>query len=646
VANISGDLQTQIDNISGAEAGEGVINYIENGGFEDLSTTGWSTYNDGAVSVPVNGKCLFCAPNITFSAITSVVLRGNASGLILKDAVNRQGEGVSYDFDIDAADKNKQLSISLDVDASNNYDSGDLTVWVYDVTNSVICPMGSDNFIPGTGTHKITFGTSTSTSYRLIIHISGTNASDWGVYIDGITVGPQEVTASAVVTDGVDFTPTIVGATLSSADGKWRRVGNWMECWQTGIVSSVTDFLRLQLPPGYSLDLDALSSIDDTILGYAFAEDVGVGRYLGTVYVVGSNIVISSDGSSVAWGPAAPMTWASGDKIYFRFTVPIQGWEANQVTQPGSTFKWAEKFGSSAVRVTSTPSAPGEYRAYIKNASSKSGLGTDTTPTNLPSSSDGFRIYSESYANAGTSGEPNAYIIFVGKNKNVSFEYYSGAGRTGSFYSDLTSVKLDANDLLEYGIAALYVPDTGVVIIDASLCSTTQNDARYTGLTTSGNPLSDGRFDIIVSDNPQALAVEKNAYVIATSDSGQSIATTGTDLIFENVTLDSHGIYNTSTGSATAPFDSVAVVDMQFETDSIASDSFSNCTLDVNGTIVYSKKQRVTLATGRVVGSINAKFAVVAGDRITVAAATPVGPVSLRTDDVYNRLSITFEPRG
>lgn len=171
-------------------SGSAGINYILNPDAES-GTTDWATYADAAGAAPVDGTG--GSANITFTDTTSTPLRGAASFLITKDAANRQGEGVSYDFTIDEADKAKVLRISFDYDSSTDYADGDIRVYVYDVTNSNLIQV-VDRDLPGNnfGTYAGEFQTAAdSTSYRLILHISSTNASAYTVKLDNIQVGPR-----------------------------------------------------------------------------------------------------------------------------------------------------------------------------------------------------------------------------------------------------------------------------------------------------------------------------------------------------------------------------------------------------------------------------------------------------------------------
>ena len=95
--------------------------------------------------------------------------------------------------------------------ASGTYATSDLTVYLYDVTNSqVIQPSGYQIQAASTGLgmqQKATFQTpSNSTSYRLILHVASPSASAYTVKFDNFNVGPQVISQGTPVTDWQAYT--------------------------------------------------------------------------------------------------------------------------------------------------------------------------------------------------------------------------------------------------------------------------------------------------------------------------------------------------------------------------------------------------------------------------------------------------------
>lgn len=166
---------------------DGLQQYIKNGHFE-VASTGWSTYADAAGTTPVD--CTGGAPTETFARSTSSPLIQTASGLLTKDAANRQGEGVSYAFTIDSGYVSSTMSIYLVGSSGGTYVAGDLGVYLYDVTGTAVITPTSTN-LASSGTFVATFSTTANTNYRLCIHTKTTSANAYTYKLDGIFVGPN-----------------------------------------------------------------------------------------------------------------------------------------------------------------------------------------------------------------------------------------------------------------------------------------------------------------------------------------------------------------------------------------------------------------------------------------------------------------------
>jgi hypothetical protein len=218
----------------GGAVGAGGINYLEGDNTNAENGVGdWVTYADAAGENPVDGTG--GSATITFTQNTTTPLRGTGDFKFTKDAANRQGEGASVDFTIEKADQAQKLTISFDYDASAaNYADDDIRISVYDVTNTNLIRINGEDLKGGKGTHYAQFQTAVdSTSYRLIIHQSSTNATAYDIYLDNISVGPskpvgtsQEVRAEGQGNGGtgltadvtnIDFTETV--DTTASFDG-------------------------------------------------------------------------------------------------------------------------------------------------------------------------------------------------------------------------------------------------------------------------------------------------------------------------------------------------------------------------------------------------------------------------------------------
>lgn len=321
---------------------DGPRNYVANGKAE-VSTVGWATYADAAGALPVDGTG--GSPASTLTRSTTTPLRGAASFLWTKSAANRQGEGFSYDFTIDAADKAKVLQVSFDYFiASGTYASSDLTVYIYDVTNAlVIQPSGYtiQNALVQMK-QSATFQTaSNSTSYRLIVHTASTSASAYSLQFDNFSVGPQIVTQGAAITDFIDAVPaTIIGSgsgslTIGTGGGaiysvKTRRVGANLELryevriGTSGASDITTGTYIFPYPSGITTALNSYS-----VIGFgditAVASATPTNRVVAKVYASGF-ILDSADSGLLA---ASGNLFNNANTLSVLISIPVTGQSSN-----------------------------------------------------------------------------------------------------------------------------------------------------------------------------------------------------------------------------------------------------------------------------------------------------------------------------
>ena len=169
--------------------------------------------------------------------------------------MNRQGQGVSYDFTIDRADRNKQLAIEFDVEiSSGTYAPDDVTIHVYDITNGQLMPISANNGIQSDGRGVVHFSSNSSESYRLIFHVASDLADAYTLKIDNIRVGPQVIAQSFAGSDDVAFSPSVTNVSFSSVEAVYRQVGKYAEIQINGVVSAVSGAVTIDMPNGLTVD--------------------------------------------------------------------------------------------------------------------------------------------------------------------------------------------------------------------------------------------------------------------------------------------------------------------------------------------------------------------------------------------------------
>lgn len=251
----------------------GDVNYIQNQGAEGdgigSTPAQWTTYNDAAGTAPVD--CTGGSPSITWTANATTPLLNLQDFNFTKGASNRQGDGVAAAFTVSGADTNKMLALSFMVKSTSaNYVASDMSVWVYDVTNSQLITPPNNTIPQGfTGTFSTSFVTSSSTSYRLCVHQASTNANSYNVYFDNFYVGP----GSQVQGAAVSYLGSLSGLSVSGNGSKVFTIAN--RAWRIGSNlalefslsgnatasgSSANTNFSINLPAGYTIDQTALPS--------------------------------------------------------------------------------------------------------------------------------------------------------------------------------------------------------------------------------------------------------------------------------------------------------------------------------------------------------------------------------------------------
>ena len=324
-------------------------NYVAGSSFELGLTPGWVTYADAAATTPVDG--IGGSPNVTFTAQSGSLVRGLFSGRLTKDAVNRQGQGASFDFTIPAADTGRPVSIAFDFLASAAYVANDVGVYIYDVTNATLITPAAINVAAGKGTFKSFFVASTSTSYRLILHVASTNASAWTLDTDNFQVGQQPILSGAAVTDWQAYTPSSTQGfgTISSPNVWYRRVGDSIEIsarFTTGTVAGSE--ARWELPTGLTIG--------------TFSTAQSVGRWTRNVAgtAVKQGIVTAVSGVSyLTFGlddtatAQSPFTNQNGNALFgstesgaFFARLPIANWSSNTTMAERAVEEYAFNTGA------------------------------------------------------------------------------------------------------------------------------------------------------------------------------------------------------------------------------------------------------------------------------------------------------------
>lgn len=327
---------------------DGAINYVGNSGFE-INSTGYNAYADAAGAVPVDGTG--GSPTVTIARSTVTPLMQTASGLFTKTAVNSQGQGFSYDFTIDSGVAAQGLPCTVAAYykiASGTFVSGDMTVWIYDITNAQVIQPSASSILGATVPQNIQCEFQpnvNSTSYRLIFHVSTVSALAYTVEFDNIRVSPNTYNPGAVVTPWTLYTPTYTGfGTVTTSNMYWRRDGDSLQVQGNFVFGTTTAVnAAIGLPAGLVIDTTQLSSTAATNMfgtaargsnsTFALASaNVGPWVIMDRKDLSTTAVYIGTGSSGNTFGSGAGSSiGASGELLSVQFTVKIAGWGVNQV---------------------------------------------------------------------------------------------------------------------------------------------------------------------------------------------------------------------------------------------------------------------------------------------------------------------------
>jgi len=341
----------QTPGLEWADPEEGGINYIPLADRSAETSIGnWETFNDGGTLVDGSGPNASPTGDfVTLSRNTVNTIRGTGSLKLAKNNADASEMGISTNLTaFDRADMGHVQEVSFDYDVTSNYVANDLVAYIYDIDNAQLIqptPYQIPKVQPGLhGKFKTHFQTPNGAlNYRLILNIADTTAQPWEARFDNIKCGPQVSSYGPAVTDWRTWTPTGSWTTNSTYTGKWRRVGDQMECQVQIALGGAPDNTNLTIntPTGYSIDTTKiLSSVTSLQCGGGSLFEGSVNVYKAAVRYADSttvSVLAITDDVGVSSGhlgdttlsQTVPFTWGTSDFVYITFSVPIAGWSSN-----------------------------------------------------------------------------------------------------------------------------------------------------------------------------------------------------------------------------------------------------------------------------------------------------------------------------
>jgi len=610
----SSGLETTV----GTGSGSSGINYISS--TDGSAITGWSAYADAAASSPLDGTG--GSPTVTYAVSTDSSLRGTSNFLFSHDSANRQGEGFSYDFTIDAADKAKMLTLKFDYNiSSGTYADGGLTIWIYDVTNAtLIQPSGySLTNVIGNQPWAATFQTSSnSTSYRLIFHVATTTATAYTMRFDNFSLGPQ--TASNSSTIPVLRARTDTARTLNNTAP--TIVYDIVDFDSTGSYNSSTGVYTVPVSGKYKLSASIGTQNNAQTVNFLTSlwvkKNGSVTYYLAPYRApVTASYFVSSNGSTM-------IDVKAGDTIefggYSDAANTLQGSASTNnyisIEQVSGMSESSLGSGTIAASATSTQAV-----TWTSSGSYPTTNWTTNFDTNGGMSSGIYIVPVSGYYDVDifTNTTVSSLTGFGYSLNGGGFQFITGTANTGAGtdrFSGTALLKLNAGDSIKCG--------------------------GFSGSSNSTNVSF--TWTISKRSGPATIQASETVSFIATNTAGTTWSSGGFDIPYPTVIQNTHGAYNSSTSIFTAPISGTYLFNWSAYTASMTLSTAQSIdsSLELVGidTLGYGSRKCGTGAANiySTEGSVTVKL--LAGNQVKVISLTPVA-TTMATQTGRNKFSGT-----
>jgi len=565
-------------------SGSGAFNYLQDeGGGEDIS--GWTAFANSVAGDTPDDFGGVVSGNFTLTQNTTAPLRGTADLDFAKAASNEQGQGYYVDVTIRNGDLASIQRLIMNYYSSANFATGDVRVgmsftndnWVADFVH---VPFTSPEIPAATiasyfNAELQTDGTRTQARFWIIV--ASTSASAYSLNME-LELGPRVVQKGAVVYEK-DFTLVYDAATtaptpnLNFSKYSYQRVGRYAHVYIYGEQSSA----GTSGSGTYYLDLSDIGVIDEDFLEPGQGASNGV-PYLGEGKVNSGGIyeatvtyddttgfaVVNLDdiagGTTGLWSSARAPFGNATVQFSFYLKVPILGWSTNTVMSSdfGSRFVAGDYYDNGGTAITA-----------------------GVTPVDF------------STKRYDTSGIFNGTRITADEPMYLDIK---GMIRTNAVYNNDIDFYKNGTQLKRVGVdvGLQNTPFAGEVFLDTN----EYVEVRLNGSATLQSNTVVHHISFTKRSRPETLLGGDMVRLDATSGSLANVNdVTVTTIVWDNVTSNTHGWYNSSTGEFTLGERRVLSIAAKVRWGDTSNMARTFIMLYVNGSEVYRGTDEATIAS-------------------------------------------------
>lgn len=522
-----------IESAIGSGSGAGSENIFSDNVYSGLSVSTFSQKQYSAASKPSGSPSNTANANLTLTASSGEIL------LEKLGSVNLQGYSFSADLTVLNEQKGHVVRLSTDYRiSSGTYTSDDVTVYAYDVTNGAYIEpvpfkiqnhtLPSEKWAPYPE-FQIPYNCST---IRFIFYVASTTTNNFVLAFKNMVLGRQAQNYGSPVLDWQNLTG-VTGSWTSNTtySAKYKKNGDSADYDIDVNLSGAPDATSLTVTLPHTIDIakrNASAPGAGDVIGYATILDAGTAeRALGPViYNSSTSVSVRYNNSDIA-SPVtntAPITFANGDRVYIRLRdVPIVGWSSSQIMSSDANTIVV----SSRVYKSGTQAAASGNTKLTSFAIDKDRVGMWNSGSNR------FEIKT-----------PGDYDLFIQINASISsvrfMPAYSINGSSlvyiGTFTdggSDRSGGQALITDLKAGDYVELYISTNGSATVQAGNTNTFAS--------------------LVMRQGPSQIAASETIEASYYTSAGPTVDNTAPVVIFGSKEFDDYGIYNTSTGTMTAP---------------------------------------------------------------------------------------------